>query len=163
MKETAVSAKTLDVQALILDMLTILLVVMAVLSVFGTLSDISVRVPAAPKAPAIEANANELSMDMFTDAANDVALLDVLRMDEAPTRAIPYENQNPEAASRVDVRTPDGSYSSDEITVDGESGEISVDAAGTAILLDNRNVVVYDAAGGPTVYPAVACRVSFTG
>ncbi len=77
-------------------------------------------------------------------------------------RRLPYAGQNPAAATHVEVTTPDGRYESGSFEIDENRGEITVDAQGTRILLDRRNVVVYLDAESPSVYPRTRCGVSFT-
>lgn len=77
-------------------------------------------------------------------------------------RCLPYAGQNPAAAAYVEITTPDGRYESGSFEIDENRGEITVDAQGTRILLDRRNVVVYLDAESPSVYPRTRCGVSFT-
>ena len=75
---------------------------------------------------------------------------------------LPYAWQDPHSAAHVVIKTPGGSYESDNIHIDEAAGEITVDADGVRILLDGRNVVVYLNTERPTVYWEGLCDVAFT-
>lgn len=75
---------------------------------------------------------------------------------------LPYAWQDPRGAAHVVIKTPGGSYESDSFHIDEAAGEITVDADGTRILLDGRNVVVYLDPEYPTVYWDGLCDVAFT-
>ena len=105
--------------------------------------------------------AEELSMDAFRPTGDAAASR--LSAGNAGRRTdLPYDWQDPASAKRVEIHTPDGVYESDDIAIDTEMGEITVDADGTTVLLDGNNVVAYVDPDAPTVYPATACEVVFS-
>ena len=112
-----------------------------------------------------EASTASEPIDLTMDAFRPVEPPLRPRMNSGPAPKedlLPYAWQDPRDAARVAIRTPGGSYESDNIHIDEAMGEITVDVDGIRILLDGRNIVVYLDTEHPTVYWNTLCDVTFT-
>lgn len=101
----------------------------------------------------------ELDMDSFQPVREGLGAPD---MEPAPRSRVPYQEQHPESATSVSIRTPGGRYESSSFRLDTDKGEIAVEADGMTIILDNRNVAACAEGQDPAVYPARACTVLFS-